>query len=284
MKPKYKKVPEGYDLLEFVLAANVERRQLNISQRSMAAARLEGYGHGGDRTEAQDGKLSLAELAARFRVSSSSIRLGRTVIENCDPSVIAAVESGEIAVSDAARQYVWTSPPDIQEAAVEIYRQPGAAMTLAHCIDKICQEEEMEARRKKAVADHNQAIAEKEEEERLKKLKESGLSEDEFAKEEAARKAALEAEQEEKEKVYQNEFEMLDDIDPIPPLPFFDENGEPCHVDDIWEVAGDKIVDTKSRASRKVYIAADTEGLLFFRSAENAKKFGIKHVLEMLQK
>ena len=283
--PRFEEVPEGTDLLEFALTVNVERRQMDASQRAMCAAKLEGYGHGGDRkSEDREPLLSLDDIAARFRVSKTYIKHARTILEQCDPVVISAVESGEIAVADAARPYVWENTSEIQERGVEMHSEPGPSMTLVDCIKKVCDEQEMERRRLEAVAAHRQAAKEKEEEERLKKLKASGLSEDEFARKEAERKAAMEAEQKEAEKAHQSEFELLDSIDPIAPLPFFDENGEPCHVDDIWDAAGTRIVDPNTGASRKVYIAADMEGLLFFRSAENARKFGIKSVLDMMQK
>ena len=272
VEPRYEQVPEDADLLEFLLACNMERRQLNASQRAMAAAQLEGYSHGGDRKSAdQETLLSLEEIASRFRVSRTYIKHARTIIDNCDPAVTSAVENGDIAAGDAARKFVWVSPAAMQQEAVEMVTEPGPEMTLVEAIQKLCWDRDMEERRLAAIAKYDEKEAERQAEEHKKMLEEEGITEAEYQDRKEEFEAARQAELAIAEDSKQTEFEALDQSDPIPPLPFINSDGIPCEIDNIWDTAGHAMV--YKNTPRPVYIAADSEGLLFFRSAENARKY-----------
>lgn len=271
VEPRYKEIPEQHDLLEFLLACNLTRRQMDASQRAIAAAKLEGYPHGGVRKpENRETLLSLKDLSTRFRVSQTYIKNARNVLAQCDPAVTAAVEEGHIAVNDAATKFVLIAPQEMQaEAVKEAVRYNR---TLVESLHDLCVAEDMEKKRQEAKAKHQAAEAERQREEHRQLLEAEGLTEDEYVRKqeefEEARKAAFV----ESEATRQKEFEALDATNPIDPLPFLGEDGKPAVVDDIWDAAASFI--TKQQDSyRQVYIASDGHQLLFFRSAANQQKF-----------
>jgi hypothetical protein len=57
IEPLYSLLPNGVDAIAFVIDKNLRRRHLNKSQRAMAASKLEGFTHGGDRKSDQDANL-----------------------------------------------------------------------------------------------------------------------------------------------------------------------------------------------------------------------------------
>ncbi len=90
----------------FVMDANLRRRHLDASQRSMVAAKLATMKHGGDRVSEQAANLPVptqAEAAERLNVSERSVRDARRVLDHGSPELVADVESGKVAVSTAAR-------------------------------------------------------------------------------------------------------------------------------------------------------------------------------------
>lgn len=98
---------EGNDdgLVKFVVSLNLHRRHLNESQRSMVAARIAGFKHGGDRVSGQAANLPVAtqaEAADLLNVSERSVRAAGKVQESGVPELGEAVESGKVAVSTAA--------------------------------------------------------------------------------------------------------------------------------------------------------------------------------------
>jgi hypothetical protein len=144
--------------LAFVLSRNLHRRHLNESQRAMIAAQAKGmfeeeaaqreragqFGH--DRqtpsTEGaecekpreiaaaanlqQPGRAT-AKAAELLNVSERSVFTAARVLQTADEQVIAAVVSGDVAVSDAAA--VANRPKDQQRRALEATHQ-GRARTL----------------------------------------------------------------------------------------------------------------------------------------------------------
>ena len=122
----------GDDPLGLVISQNINRRHLTTSQRSVAAAKLANLAHGGDRRSEkfQDANLHLenpnptpwklsdeemerrkegrpepvsqSEAAERLNVSPRSVADAAKVIKNAVPEVVAAVESGRLAISAAA--------------------------------------------------------------------------------------------------------------------------------------------------------------------------------------
>jgi N6-adenosine-specific RNA methylase IME4 len=96
----------GTDPIGFSMSANLSRRHLNETQRSIVAAKLETLKHGGDRCVTdQDANLHLARksAAALLLVSPRSVADARKVLDHATPALIARVESGEVAVSVASK-------------------------------------------------------------------------------------------------------------------------------------------------------------------------------------
>jgi N6-adenosine-specific RNA methylase IME4 len=92
----------GDDPLGHVISANLHRRHLNASQRAMIAERLETMKQG---RPGKDANLQVFrdDAAATLRVSARSIADAKKVREQASPAIVARVESGEIAVSVAAK-------------------------------------------------------------------------------------------------------------------------------------------------------------------------------------
>lgn len=98
--------------LDFVLSTNLHRRHLSESQRAMVAAKLEGYRHGGARSDGaadQDANLPVesialtrSEAAEIAKVSPRSVASAKVVIEHGAPELAEKVDRGEVAVSLAA--------------------------------------------------------------------------------------------------------------------------------------------------------------------------------------
>ena len=103
--------------LDFVISANLRRRHLNESQRAMVAAKLsEGSKHGGDKSKPTIVGLDVTAASDALNVSSKSTERARKVRDNAAESVVSAVESGTITVSDAAK--VADRPEHVQEQAL----------------------------------------------------------------------------------------------------------------------------------------------------------------------
>ena len=94
---------KGDDPLQAVIDLNVARRHLNESQRAMVAGRIATAKHGGDRKSAnQKNNCSLDEAAKRLNVSTRPVKEAKAVQASAAKEVVAAVESGQVRVSDAA--------------------------------------------------------------------------------------------------------------------------------------------------------------------------------------
>ncbi len=113
----------GSDPMAFVISANLHRRHLNESQRAMVASKI-ATARQGSRTDLKP-RANLHEVSATqageiLGVSERSVKSARAVRDMAAPNLIAAVESGEIAVSKAAKvakivpkeeQEAWTDVP-----------------------------------------------------------------------------------------------------------------------------------------------------------------------------
>ncbi len=104
VEPRFQ-IYKGNDPLSFVISLNLVRRHLDESQKAMAAARVANMNHGGDRRSDQAANLPLvpqAEAAQRLGVSERSLRYAKVVQERGSPELVAAVDQGVVAVSEAA--------------------------------------------------------------------------------------------------------------------------------------------------------------------------------------
>jgi hypothetical protein len=98
---KYK----GDDPVAFVISMNLKRRHLDVSQRSMLASRLANMRQG-ERTDKEPSaklrKVSQSKAAEQLKVSERTVQQANKVFKDAIPEVIAAVDTGTIAVSVAA--------------------------------------------------------------------------------------------------------------------------------------------------------------------------------------
>jgi N6-adenosine-specific RNA methylase IME4/ParB-like chromosome segregation protein Spo0J len=90
------------DPLQFVLDLNLHRRHLNESQRALVAASIANMpDHRPTNKGANLHPLSAAEAAEKLNVSERSVKTAKQIKEKGSPELVAAVESGKVAVSDA---------------------------------------------------------------------------------------------------------------------------------------------------------------------------------------
>lgn len=109
---------DKFDPVAYVLSTNLHRRHLDTGQRSMVGARAKGvYSEEAKERQKRKPKSVVANLpqqkemapkardqaAAAVSVSGKSIDHATTVLEKGSPELIAAVDSGEVAVSKAAK-------------------------------------------------------------------------------------------------------------------------------------------------------------------------------------
>lgn len=95
----------GDDPLGLVVSLNLKRRHLTESQRGVVAAKLATMTHGGDRKTDQDANLHVdrTTAATMLNVSTRTVADATKVINEAAPELVAAVESGKVAVSAAAQ-------------------------------------------------------------------------------------------------------------------------------------------------------------------------------------
>jgi N6-adenosine-specific RNA methylase IME4 len=114
-EPTFREV-DGIDPLTFVISANLHRRHLDESQRAMVAARLATLPLGANQ-HAQICAPSQDEAADMLSVSRRSTQFARKVLDSATPELVAAVDRGEVAVSQAAG--LVDAPPDYQRAILQ---------------------------------------------------------------------------------------------------------------------------------------------------------------------
>ncbi len=97
---------EGSDPIQFVISANEMRRHDNESQRAMAAARLANLKLGDNQHTKEGASIeagtSQTEAAETMGVSRRAVQTATKVQATAAPEVLAAIDGGFIAVSDAA--------------------------------------------------------------------------------------------------------------------------------------------------------------------------------------
>ena len=103
--------------VDYVISLNLARRHLDESQRAMVAARLATLPRGRKDTNAQICAFDQPEAAARLQVSRRSVQHARVVLAQGIPALIAAVDQGTLAVSEAAT--IAKLPAEAQAAVLE---------------------------------------------------------------------------------------------------------------------------------------------------------------------
>lgn len=101
-KPRYEYFEGDLEAaIAYAVSVNVARRHLNESQRGLVAARLANLPRGANQ-HAQICAPSQAEAAELLNVGRRSVQSARQVLEDGEPELVKAVESGDVAVSRAA--------------------------------------------------------------------------------------------------------------------------------------------------------------------------------------
>ena len=98
----YQTVPfKGADPVAFVISANVHRRHLSTSQRSVVAAELANMRQGARTDLAPNGAMSQADAANLLNVSRRSVQRAAALRESGDPALVEMVKRGAMTVQDA---------------------------------------------------------------------------------------------------------------------------------------------------------------------------------------
>ena len=111
-EPRFR-VFEGEDdaARKFVVSANLMRRHLNTSERSMVAAKFATLpAHRQAEKQRNSAALTVEQAATLFNISKDSVQDARSVLASEDKETIAAVESGKVSVSRAAKQVRASTP------------------------------------------------------------------------------------------------------------------------------------------------------------------------------
>jgi hypothetical protein len=96
------KTYDGYDIIGYVLSANLHRRHLDESQRAMAAAKLVTTKLGSNRYS-KGSSIDLPTAAKLLNVSEVSVKRAKEVLEKGTPELVALVERGHVAASTAGK-------------------------------------------------------------------------------------------------------------------------------------------------------------------------------------
>lgn len=110
----------GTDPLAFVVSMNLKRRHLNESQRAMIAAKIANLHQGQHDIKPANLPVSQTQAAELLNVSERTVRNAKSVQEHGTKELVKAVESGEVAVSDAAA--IVDMPKEEQRRALESVR------------------------------------------------------------------------------------------------------------------------------------------------------------------
>jgi phage N-6-adenine-methyltransferase len=97
---------EGHDPIGFVLSLNLKRRHLDTAQRAMVASRLATLDRGNPNFGSANtaiAAIAQPEAAKLLNVSEDSIQRARKVLDQGTHDLIQKVDSGELAVSTAAK-------------------------------------------------------------------------------------------------------------------------------------------------------------------------------------
>jgi ParB-like chromosome segregation protein Spo0J len=94
---------EAVDPLEFVISANLHRRQLSTKQRAIVGARMATLGRGRPEENSSIDLFSQEEAAGLLGVGVASIKRAKHVLENGHPKLVELVEQDRVSVSLASK-------------------------------------------------------------------------------------------------------------------------------------------------------------------------------------
>lgn len=120
------------EALDYVLSVNLRRRQLTESQRSLIAGRIATLQLGDNQHVTKEGAQNCApsqeKVAKQLDVSRRMVQHAKKVLANGSAELVHAVDSGDVAVADAAK--VVDLPKKEQTVAVKAVKD-GKAATVA---------------------------------------------------------------------------------------------------------------------------------------------------------
>lgn len=90
------------DLLGYVISLNMRRRHLDESQRAMVTAKIATLGKGRPEENASIDALKQTDAAELLNVSRASVQRAKKVLDQAEPELVEAVETGRLSVSAAA--------------------------------------------------------------------------------------------------------------------------------------------------------------------------------------
>jgi len=146
--------------LAHVISANIERRDLNGSQRAIVAARrwgLDGYSKGGRPGKAKPsltGTVSVEALARQFKVGKDSIAHARDLLRE-DPGCAAEVAAGRMSLADAyselelSRKEAAQKEADTARAARYLAAVKDGEMSFEEALRRALEDERAEEERAK---------------------------------------------------------------------------------------------------------------------------------------
>jgi hypothetical protein len=118
--PVFFELSDESDPWKFVISHNLHRRHLSSSQRAMVAAKMANILHGGDRSEdfkVSNDTLKMEDAAKQLNVGRATVARAKSVTENGSEELQAAVSSGELPVSLAAK-LVKDVPDKAEQSAI----------------------------------------------------------------------------------------------------------------------------------------------------------------------
>ena len=130
LKPRYEVLPANIDPIDYVIAANLRRRQLTPAQRALIGAKLAALQRGDNQHSSRE-LPSQAAIAEKLDVSISSIKRARTIKATGATAVLEAVETGALdltAGAAIAKAPIVEQPALVEAATVpQRERQPARA-------------------------------------------------------------------------------------------------------------------------------------------------------------
>lgn len=147
VEPRFESWNGEGSLVALVLSRNTHRRHLDRSQLAIVAAKAVPFFQEEAAKRERSGTLASNEArgkatekaAESLGASRSSVERAKTVIDKGDPELVAAVESGDVAVSDAAA--ITDQPKATQRQAVKAVQQGKAKSVKAAVLQAADKEE-----------------------------------------------------------------------------------------------------------------------------------------------
>lgn len=141
---------ESEGLTSFVVSLNLKRRHLNESQRAMVAAKIANLEDGQKKCASPIGEpVTQQEAADLLNVSKRGVERAKQVQTEGTPELVAAVETGKVAVSTAAE--IATLPKEEQEKVVA---EADPAVVIARA--KEIRKEKTDARKRERIVERQE--------------------------------------------------------------------------------------------------------------------------------